>query len=324
MKTTLLLIASLFPSFAGAYELEVRPDPWHLAAFENPLDLSGLAASNATTVLVGSDEMFHVQPGVMDLEKHRIESRRPLALPVDDADDKTEVDIEGVAFCPQTSAYFVIGSHGVGKKKGDVQPARHSFYRIPVDPDNGELREDAITRTSLDPWLARTPEIAPHLHEPLQQNGLNIEGLTASDGRLFIGLRAPNLDGLGVVLEVPANAPFDTSPSGLTVHPVHVGEGRGIREIVAVRDGFVIATGNASAPSTKKIPVSLAEHPDDRFELRFWDGTSRETQSIGTLPRNGGKAEGLLVLEETDLHIDLLVVFDGLLGGQPMAVRIHR
>ncbi|GAA5481631.1 DUF3616 domain-containing protein [Haloferula sargassicola] len=323
MNPTLLLLAAL-PAIAGAHELELRDERWHLAAFENPLDLSGLAASGPGTVLVGSDEMFHVQPGLMQPDKHRIESRRPIPLPVDGPIDKAEVDIEGVAFCPQTSAYYVVGSHGVGKKKADIQPDRLSFYRLPVDAETGQIREQAIDRTSLQPWLARTPAVARHLHEPLQQNGLNIEGLTARDGLLFIGLRAPNLDGDGIVLEVPANAPFEASPASLKVHRLQLGKGRGIREIAAVRDGFVIVTGNASAPATKRIPVSFAEQPDDHFELRFWDGAGTATQSIGTLPENGGKAEGLLVLEDTREHIDLLVVFDGLLGGEPLTVRVHR
>ncbi len=308
---------------APDFRMEITDEPWHLAGFENPLDLSAIAAATPTTVLVGSDELFHVQPGVMEAGKFRIESRRPIPLPVESADDKTEVDIEGIAWSPETSAYYVTGSHGVGKKKGDRQPDRLTIFRVPVRPD-GSIREKDIDRASLQPWIRRTKVLEPFLNEPLQKNGLNIEGLTARNGLLFIGLRAPNIDGDGIVLEIPADAAFTDSPAAMRLHRIPIGEGRGIREIVAVKDGFVLVTGNASAPPTKKIPVSEVDSPDTRFDLLFWNGRDPRAKTLGTLPENGGKAEGLLVLEDTPEHVKLLVVFDSLLAGQPTSVLLHR
>ena len=327
MKTiqciTVLALSLAIPATAG-FRMEITDEPWHLAGFENPLDLSAVAAATRTMLLVGSDEMFHVQPGVLDPATLRIESRRPIPLPLDSPDEKAEVDIEGIAWSAETSAYYVTGSHGVGKKKGDVQPARLTVFRVPAEAD-GSIRRDRITRSSLEPWFEQTPELEPYLHAPLQKNGLNIEGLAARDGKLFIGLRAPNIGGSGIVLELPAEAPFNAgTPAAMKLHRIALGEDRGIREIVAVRGGFILATGNASAPPTKKIPVSEAKEPDTRFELRFWNGRDPRAETLGTLPQNGGKAEGLLVLEDTPGRIKLLVVFDSLLAGEPMGVVIHR
>ncbi|MCB1129580.1 MAG: DUF3616 domain-containing protein [Verrucomicrobiae bacterium] len=326
MKTiqciTVLALSLAIPATAG-FRMEITDEPWHLAGFENPLDLSAVAAATRTMLLVGSDEMFHVQPGVLDPETLRIESRRPIALPLEPPDEKAEVDIEGIAWSAETSAYYVTGSHGVGKKKGDVQPARLTLFRVPADAD-GSIRREDITRTSLEPWFEQTPELEPYLHAPLQKNGLNIEGLAARDGKLFIGLRAPNIGGDGIVLELPADVPFTGAPAAMKLHRIALGEGRGIREIVAVEGGFILATGNASAPPSKKIPVSKVEHPDTRFDLRFWNGRDPRAEMLGTLPQNGGKAEGLLVLHETRDRIKLLVVFDSLLAGEPMGVVIHR
>ncbi|MBB5352121.1 hypothetical protein HNR46_002362 [Haloferula luteola] len=308
---------------ASGFRMEILDEPWHLAGFENPLDLSALAAATPTQLLVGSDEMYHVQPGVIDAAAYRIESRRPVALPVPTPDDKTEVDIEGIAWSPTTSAYYVTGSHGVGKKKGDLQPDRLSIFRIPADSSNGTLQLDAMQRASLQPWIRQTALLRPFLHQPLQHNGLNIEGLTAREGQLFIGLRAPNLDGDGLVLELPADAAFTQKATALTVHRVPLGAGRGIREIVAVEGGFILVSGNASAPPSKKIPESAISLPDTRFDLLFWDGRD-STTTLGTLPENGGKAEGLLVLEDTPEHIKILVIFDSLLAGEPLALLVHR
>jgi hypothetical protein len=322
--TALLPAACAQHAAAQRARLEVLPDQWHLAGFENSLDLSGLAAASPTQVLVGSDEMFHVQPGTIDRGRQRIESRRPIALPLVADGGKQEIDIEGVAYSPTEQAYFVVGSHGLGKKKGDLQPDRLSVFRLQVDPATGAIEKSGITRGSLLPWLEKTPLLAPHVGKPLQQDGLNIEGLTWSGGKLYFGLRAPNRNGEGLVIELGTRELFSGSPRELRVHRIEVERGRGVREITAVRDGFIVLTGNAAAEASKKFPVTTAPGPDTRFDLLFWDGRDRHAEKIGTLPENGGKGEALLVLDDTDSHIDLLVVFDGLLGGEPMAVRVHR
>jgi hypothetical protein len=187
------------------------------------------------------------------------------------------------------------------------------------------VRKDKIRRTSLLPWLEKTPVLEDHVKQPLQQNGLNIEGLTYAKGKLFFGLRAPNKDGRGFVVELGPTELFAGKPGKLEVHDLSIPRGRGIREIAAVKDGFILLSGNASAEASKKIPVTMAPGPDDRFEVYFWNGSdSSDCVKLGSLPRNGGKAEALLVLEDTADHVDMLVVFDGLPGGEPMAVRFLR
>jgi hypothetical protein len=326
----ILALAALLPAAcaqqeAGPLRLEVLSQEWQLAGFENSLDLSGIAAANKTQCLVGSDEMFYIQPGVIDVAKQRIESKRPIGLPVKSKGKKQEVDIEGVAYSPDDHAYYVVGSHGLGKKKGDFQPDRHSIYQVPVDPATGQVRKDGIRRASLLPWLEKTPEVTPYLKKPLQENGFNIEGLTWSGGKLWFGLRAPNQDGRGLVLELAPGQIFDGGkPAAMPVHEIAIAKGRGIREIAAVRDGFIVLTGNASSEASKKIPVSAAPGPDTRFELLHWNGRDAKAANLGRLPENGGKGEALLVLDDRETHVDLLVIFDGLPGGEPMSVRIRR
>lgn len=320
----LLVTAALSSCGRGGWRLEVLPEKWQFAGFENSLDLSGVAAATSRQVLVASDEMFYVQPGVIDRKNRRIEAQRRIALPLESDEENPEVDIEGVAFSPDEQAYFVVGSHGLGKKKADFQPERYSIFRVPVDPQTGQVQVADIRRGSLTPWLEQTPLIAPHLKQPLQQNGLNIEGLTWAEGKLYFGLRAPNKDGRGLVVEMATGDLFGGKPGPLKIHEIPVAKGRGIREIAAVRGGFIVITGNASAEASKKIPMSAAPGPDTRFELLFWNGRDAESVEIGELPENGGKGEALLVLDDTATHIDLLVVFDGLPDGAPMSVRLHR
>jgi hypothetical protein len=319
-----LALAGLASCNHSVWRLETLPVAWRMDGFEHSLDLSGIAAASATQCLVGSDESFYVQPGLIDPATRRIHPLEPIPLPVEAASRKVEVDIEGIAFAAAERAYYVVGSHGVGKKKADFQPARHSVYRVPLRPDSDQVQAAAIERSSLLPWLEKTPLLVPYVKRQLQQNGLNIEGLAYANGRLFFGLRAPNKDGRGLVIELAAAELFGGPPKPLTVHELALPRGRGIREVVAVSDGFLLLTGNASAEATKKFPTSQAPGPDTRFELLHWNGRDSVPANIGTLPASGGKAEGLLVLAETDRHIDALVIFDGLPDGRPLTVRAHR
>jgi hypothetical protein len=174
------------------------------------------------------------------------------------------------------------------------------------------------------PWLEQTPEVTPFLRKPLQQNGFNIEGLACSNRRLFFGLRGPNLNGKALVLEVEADKLFDASPSAATVHSLELGAGKGIREIVAIDDGFLVLGGNASAEPSKKFPQSEAPAPDKSFTLWFWGGKADSLVKLGDLPQTGGKAEALLVLAENPTRVDVLVIHDGIADGGPLFVRLHR
>jgi hypothetical protein len=320
----LLMIPSCEAS--APWRMKVIGEDWHLAAFEESLDLSCIASADMRHCLVGSDESFYIQPGVIDSAALRIESRRPMPLiPTTEADKNTEIDIEGVAWSVRDASYYITGSHGLGKKKGDLQPARNTLFKIPFLSQKGDIDRAAIRRASLLPLLEKIPETAAHLRKPLQHNGLNIEGLTVSDGRLYFGLRAPNIDGRGFIISVDPASVFDGADIPPRVHALELGKGRGIRELAAIRDGFLIITGNASAEASKKIPETQAPGPDDRFEMLHWNpGDGSRISRLGELPRNGGKAEGILILEESAAAITLIVLYDGLQGGAPVTVRLER
>jgi len=230
-----------------------------------------------------------------------------------------------VAADPESRTYYVTGSHGVGKKKGDVQAARYAVYKIPVDPATGIVRREEIRQASLRPWLERRPEWSAHLGQPLQQNGLNIEGLAFANGRLYFGLRGPNVDGTAFVIEVGADAFFSGAAVEPVVHRLPLGPGRGVRDLVACRDGFLLIAGNASAEASKAFPVSEARQPDARFQLGWWrPGMTSPVEWVGDLAAGGGKAEALLILEDSGAHIDLLCLFDGAPDGGAAAYRLSR
>lgn len=156
------------------------------------------------------------------------------------ADD--EVDVEGLAWDPPY--LWVVGSHS--RKRGkpdrgdsvsevaealadvDAEENRYLLARIPLEED-AEAGGLVPRRSCPDPRdpsrtltaarlkgkgrksrLMRALRKDPHLRDfiplPGKDNGLDIEGLSAVDGRLFLGLRGPVLRGWAVVLEVRLKA----------------------------------------------------------------------------------------------------------------------
>lgn len=301
-------------------------EPWRFAGFREDLDLSGVARATSRHALVVADESHEVQPGILDLTKRTLQAADPVRLPLQagkEGKKKPEADLEAVAWNPADSCYYVIGSHGAGKKKGDYQASRHAVFRIPFDTAKGRIDVSSIGRASLTPVIENIAELRPFVHRPLQQNGLNIEGLTARDGRLWIGLRAPNVAGNAFILEVDPQELFG-SGAGAEVHMIHLGRGRGIRELAAVSDGLLILAGNAPAEASKRFPESEATGPDRTFTLHHWVPGRDSATLIARLPASDGKAEGLMVLGEQSTSIRVLVVSDGIPGGGPRAFVLAR
>lgn len=313
------------PASPSTWKLTPAPQSWSAEGFAEALDLSGIAAVGNGHCLVASDELAAVQVGRIDRRRGRLAAGVMVSLAGSPTGKPPEIDIEGVAATPDGKKYYVTGSHGVGKKKGDVQPTRFAVYELPVDPKTGEIRRSGIRQASLQSWFERSAEFGSHLYRPLQLNGVNIEGLAYAKGRLYFGLRGPNLDGHGFVIETEAKALFGGEPVDGRLHKLPLGEGRGVRDLVACRDGFLMLVGNASAEPTKKFPVSQAREPDARFQLAWWaPGESPALVWLGELPHGMGKAEALLVLEDTPDAIEVLILHDGAPDGGPVAYRLSR
>ena len=308
---------------ASPPRIEILKQEWRLEGFAESLDLSGIASLGGFSALVGTDEMFSVQAAEIDRGKRILKARPLMPLIESYSSGAPELDIEAIAVDPERHRYFVTGSHGVGKKKGDVQPPRETVFEVPVDPETGEIKRSEIRRGSLLPWFRKDPLFQDFVREPLQQNGINIEGLAYREGKLWFGMRGPNIGGISHVIEVVPESLFNGGvPEGKS-HDLKLGDNSGIRELTAISDGFLLIAGNSAAEASKRIPVSISNSPDDSFELYFWK-PGQEVQLIGKLPASSGKAEAMLVLGETSGFIDLLVIFDNAPEGGPIAIRVHR
>jgi hypothetical protein len=282
-------------------------------------DLSGIAFISPTRGLIGADESGAVQM----VELSRADRTLTVLGGVSLLGSGDEIDIEGIA--AEGDAYYIVGSHGVAKTTGEYQKQRYKICRLRVDPVAGM----AVTGVrpavaSLAAILEGDPTLGPYFGKPLQQQGINIEGLAIRAGRLFVGLRNPNIEGRAFVLEVSAEDVFaGVGRPTYILHKLMLGAGLGIREIVAAESGFLISAGNAGSEPSKAFPRAKDYAKGRGYALFWWDGTGSAVHRIGTIPNPPGKAEAMTILEETADHALVLILFDGPKQGQPSVYRLH-
>lgn len=281
-------------------------------------DLSGIACISPTRCLIGADESAAVQVVELSRDGRTLSVLGSVSL----LPSGEEIDIEGIA--AEGDCYYIVGSHGVAKKSGQRQAKRYTICRMRVDPTSGMPVDNAVTLASLTPILEMDPILRPYFGKPLQQKGVNIEGLAIRQGHLFVGLRNPNLEGNAFVLEVEADAVFSGAlRPAYTLHKLMLGRGLGIREIVATREGFLIIAGNAgSEPSN--VFLQAEDYEERRgYELFRWDGRGSAVEKIGSIPNPPGKAEAMTILADEPDYTEILVLFDGAKQGAPAVYRLH-
>ena len=273
------------------------------------------------------------------------------AEPVVLRDTADELDAEGAA--TDGRYVYVTGSHSA--KRGDCasNPGSRHLIRLRLDPATGRtLRSRAggalVERADTGRlWaiMQAQPELAPHVGERkclgseppdeaprlAGQQGVNIEGLAVQGGRLYFGFRGPVLKDTALVLAVDADALFDAQAARdpkATVTRLALGANRGIRDMVAVKTGFLLLAG----------PDDSRASQGAGWVVAWWDGQSAEGRVVQPkilaaldLSRvklrkcdKELKPEAMTVLEETPAAYKLLVLSDGLCDGGPLAFTLAR
>lgn len=283
-------------------------------------DISGIACISPTHGLIGADESGLVQM----VELSRTERTLNVLGAVSLLGSGEEIDIEGIA--AEGDCYYIVGSHGAAKKTGARQVRRYTICRLKVDPETGMPIDGnaAPAVASLAGILKADATLGPYFGKPLQQKGINIEGLAVRAGQLFVGLRNPNLDGHAFVLEVGAEDVFaKVERPAYTLHKLALGAALGIREIVAARQGFLLIAGNAGSEPSEVYPEAKDYEKNRGYELFWWAGHGSSVHKIGPIPNPPGKAEAMTILNETADEATVLVLFDGPKQGKPSVYRLH-
>ena len=225
-----------------------------------------------------------------------------------------ELDGEGVAFA--APYYYVVGSHGCSRKKGEFRASSFILARLSND------RQSRVETTfRLAGVLRHATIVNAHFGKDLNgDNGLNIEGLAVQGDQLIVGLRGPSVDGRAFLVRTEIGPLFakgdEPAPSSTTI-PIAVPEGTGIRDLASLADGrLLLLLGPAQ---DQDLPYSLASvefpsGPDSNVAIKV--ETLVELSEIAD-DDTTGKAEAVVVLNETAAELEVLVLFDGLKNRWP-------
>jgi hypothetical protein len=236
-----------------------------------------------------------------------------------EGDDDTclEADFEGLAL--SGDRLYVVGSHSSSHKKqkagNSYKKNRKTLVELETDVCKSrnillEFRIDAEARLGRSGRRIKTksvvnehPVLSAFAALPSKENGVDIEGLAAKDGALYLGFRGPVLRENFVPIA-------RVDPSGADEPEllfVKLG-GRGVRDMAATTDGFLILAG----PN--------GDH-DWSFELYHWDGRDMVTgtdrpqggtvKHLCTIPHDpDGNPEGLAIVSRSATTAEVILVYD--------------
>ncbi|MCI5162920.1 MAG: DUF3616 domain-containing protein [Candidatus Electrothrix sp. AX5] len=329
---TVLFYATLFVSFlfapAIARENQGRIELGPFVRVSEEIlagsDISAVAVFSSFLV-IGSDEAVGVDSNENYIQLLRKTDngyavhKNILLLQGDQVEGK-ELDIEGIAV--EGDYVYIVGAHCLKRqkvKKARIQEKNRKklhadrleeernrawLYRIRLDKEGNGV---ASQRISLREIIKHDPVLNPFIHIPSKENGIDIEGVAAKDGWLYVGFRGPVLRGNFVpVMKLKFDDPEKTNE----LLYVQLG-GRGIRDITKISDGFLVLAG----------PVGDGE---DSYQLYYWDGQSvipgkdlkdgeqGRVHLLGNvIPPEKGKLEGVAVLREKEAGYQLVFAYDG-------------
>ncbi len=212
----------------------------------DPLNVSGIASVDESHLILACDEMLHgVQAGRIDLKKGEISVESPEFVLL--ADNKKELDLESATADPQHHCYYTCGSCSVSRKKGKESPDRQWLFRMETDPKTGALLAGKVKKVSLRDAMNSDAFLQEHMDKPASELGIDVEGMAFKEGKLWFGLRSPNVNGWGFVVSASA----DDLVAGKAVHfqrfELPLGEDLGIRDLVPVKGGFLFIAGPTGA-----------------------------------------------------------------------------
>jgi Protein of unknown function (DUF3616) len=229
-----------------------------------------------------------------------------------------ELDGEAVAFA--IPYYYVVGSHGCSRKKGEFRASSFILARL-----SNEQQGRVETTFRLTDVLRHASTVSAYFGRDLDaENGLNIEGLAVQGDQLIVGLRGPSIDGKAFLVRTEIASLFakgEGTPSSTTI-PIPVPEGTGIRDLTTLPDGrllLLLGPAQKQALPYSIARIALPSSPD--FDVPIKVETVAELPEIA-VDNTVGKAEAVVVLNEAAEELEVLVLFDGLKNGAPRKFRI--
>ena len=264
----------------------------------------------------------------------------------------TQGELDAEAAATDGRYFYVTGSHSA--KRGDCasNPESRHVIRLRIDPATGRAVNPSGSGPLADYadsgrlWdiMQRQAELAPHMGERAclgseppagapalaGKQGVNIEGMAVKDGRLYFGFRGPVASGVARVLSVNAQALFEGGDVRAELTRLALGPQRGIRDMLAVKGGFLLLVGPDDSPTSQK----------GDWAVWWWDGKAATGTPGMAAPRKLAildlravqlrqcdkelKPEAMTLLAESPSSWTLLVLSDGMCDGGALTVSVPR
>ena len=196
-------------------------------------DISAISCINNSLCLIASDETSQLQ--LVKIQGDNLVVRKNISL----GKFKKENDIEGLT--NDGKSFYAVGSHGLSRKKGKYQKSRYQIFKISIDSSDDII---SLQKSNLETILMKTKQLRPYFKKSLEKNGVNIEGLAYSNGKLFLGFRGPIIRGNAQILSFDSKDFWDKAESEIEVFSVDLGNERGIRSLEIKDESFYIVAGN--------------------------------------------------------------------------------
>jgi hypothetical protein len=237
-----------------------------------------------------------------------------------------ELDGEGVAY--SEPYFYVVGSHGCGRRNGQFVLSAFLLARIRVD-GKGVPADQSGKALPQKRW-SEAVELTYRLSDSLrsaeeagrffgagldeEENGLNIEGLAVRGTRLLAGLRAPSIEGQAFLVAANVDSLFAPGPDPANEPPdvvsLALGEGMGVRDLAALPDGRLVVLAGPAQDQELAYRIFIAD-PQNSCAVKEAGVLEPVTDDKG----KPAKAEALAVLAAGEKELRVLVLFDGLENG---------
>ena len=209
---------------------------------------------------------------------------------------KKENDIE--AMTNDGRYYYLLGSHGLSKKKGKYQPSRYHLFKIQI---NGQGKITYQSEINIEEIILKT-KLKRFYKKLLGENGVNIEGLGFHQNNLYIGFRSPVINGKAQILKVNL-----TRQSRFELMSVDLGKNRGVRSLEFRKNKLYILAGQSFKDGD--VSSSLYE---------FNSVNNLEKKREINIPYDNLKAEGFDFLTDNKL----IIVYDSEEDGLPLSLEL--
>ncbi len=257
-------------------------------------DLSAISCIDLNRCLIASDEATFVQRAKI-VAGSLVVSGEKVSL----GTSSDENDIEGLA--NDGKSFYAVGSHALSRKHGKFQPSRYQFFKIDLNK-NGL----SVSTYSLSTVLRDEPQLKKFYKKPLDENGINIEGLAYRDGKVFLGFRGPIIDSKAQILSFDLVAFLSTQQIDSTLTSIDLGDERGVRSLEFHGELlYIVAGGNDRSLN------SLSE-------IKSYSFKSKRIMHSYATPLAEEKLEGITFIGSGKV----ITIFDSLLNGNPFQVHL--